>query len=281
MKRPKSNWLKHSLYWVVEGELYVSIPFTWELPIVRKYIGFYPHVWVGGPAIELMPNYFADLEHVDVGTAIQPDVLQRMNPLATRTTAGCIRHCRFCGVGERRIEGGGFRELPDWPDLPIIADNNLLAASLDHFDKVLNRLEHWQWADFEQGLDARLLTEYHAERIARLRKPTVRLALDSIAFQESWQIAYERLRAAGIAKQNIRSYALIGFDSDPGEAWSRCKWIESLGVDALPMWFHELDALKLNQVTDKQKKLGWNEYERQKIMGWFYKHRMPRKKAVV
>ena len=70
-----------------------------------------------------------------------------------------------------------------------------------------------------------------------------------------------------------RSYALVGFDSDPGEAWDRCKWIESHGIKALPMWFTELDALERNKVTDKQKALGWNDYERRRIMGWFYKHR--------
>jgi hypothetical protein len=39
------------------------------------------------------------------------------------------------------------------------------------------------------------------------------------------------------------------------------------------MWFTELDALERNKVTDKQKALGWNDYERRRIMGWFYKHR--------
>jgi hypothetical protein len=42
------------------------------------------------------------------------------------------------------------------------------------------------------------------------------------------------------------------------------------------MWFHELTALERNIVTDRQKELGWNDYERRKLMQWFYQH----KKAV-
>ena len=85
--------------------------------------------------------------------------------------------------------------------------------------------------------------------------------------------AFEILRSAGIPKYRIRSYCLIGFDDDPGEARGRCEWVEIFGVKALPMWFHELDAMSPNIVTDKQKALGWNDYERRKIMQWFYQHR--------
>lgn len=88
-----------------------------------------------------------------------------------------------------------------------------------------------------------------------------------------WTRAFDLLRAAGLAKSNIRSYALIGFDAGPSEAWDRCKWIEKHGIKPSPMWFHELTAMKRDVVTDKQKAMGWTAYERQHIMQWFYKHR--------
>ena len=66
---------------------------------------------VGGPAVELMPDYLAGLEHITIGRHM-PGVLQRVNPLATRTTEGCTRSCGFCGVGTGRIEGGGYVFLP-------------------------------------------------------------------------------------------------------------------------------------------------------------------------
>ncbi len=85
--------------------------------------------------------------------------------------------------------------------------------------------------------------------------------------------AFEKLRRAGIAKRNIRSYALVGFDSDPGECWRRCEWVERQKIKVLPMWFHPLDALEKNVVTEKQQKLGWDDFERRRIMQWYYQHK--------
>jgi hypothetical protein len=257
--------------------LYVSIPFTWNLPTLsRKFQNvdiFIDHIIVGGPAIKLMPHYFDDMDCVSVGDHY-PGVMQRVSPWATKTSMGCIRHCKFCAVP--KIEGA-LRELDDWPDLPVITDNNLLATSMQHFDKVMDRLERHKGVEFNQGLDARLLTAYQAERIARLKlaKRGARLALDNLNGESLglWQMAVDSLICAGVAKRNISSYALIGFNSDPSEAWARCETIERIGIRALPMWFHELDALKANTVTDKQKALGWTDYERRRIMQWFYQHK--------
>lgn len=256
--------------------LKVSVPFTWNLPEVKKVIRrgslAHDHYIVGGPALDLMPDFFAGLDRVEVGHD-EYGILQRINPEATRTTLGCIRKCRFCAIGTGKVEAGGMRELPDWPDLPVLIDNNLLAATRAHFDKVIARLRRHGWADFNQGLDARLLTDYHAQAIASIGRPVVRLALDSKAVQPTWEKAFSMLRAAGIALARIRSYVLIGFDTEPAEAWERCRWIEGHGVKPLPMWFHALDALKGNAVSERQAALGWDDYERRKIMQWFYQHK--------
>jgi hypothetical protein len=158
----------------------------------------------------------------------------------------------------------------------VICDNNLLAASISHFDRVIDRLIKHGWANFNQGIDARRLTDYHAMRIAEIKEPMVYLAFDNTAYRDQWECAYDRLRSAGIVNRNIRSYALVAFNSDPVEAWERCRIIESFGVKAMPQWFHALDQLQKNVVTEKQAALGWDDYERRKIMQWHYQH----KKAV-
>lgn len=235
----------------------------------------YDRVVIGGPGVYLTLHYYSDfLDGIEVEVRDSyPGVLQIINPHATRSTLGCINGCGFCGIGQGIIEPGGFQELPDWPDLPILIDNNLLASSQSHFDKVIDRLIRHRWADFEQGLDPRLLTGYHAQRIAEIKNPTIRLALDSAVICDAWLEAFSKLRKAGIAKYNIRSYALIGLDSGPEEAWSRCQWIESFGIKVLPMWYHRLDALKHNIVTKEQAGYGWTDYERRRIMQWFYQHK--------
>jgi len=272
----KITWPKGPISWIHDRTRFVSIPFTWNLSAIKRELGagglFWDNAVVGGPAVQLLPDFFSGLHHVTVGQDA-PGVLQRAQPLATRTTTGCTRHCPYCAIGTGAVEPGGLVELPDWPDLPIVCDNNLLAASQAHFDKVIDRLIPHGWADFNQGLDARLLTNHHAQRIAQIKKPLIRLALDANESKKLWDHAFQLLRTAGIALRKIRSYALIGFNDSPAEAWKRCQWIESHRIQALPMWFHKLDALEQNVVTKEQEKLGWTNCDRLKIMGYFYQHR--------
>jgi len=270
-----AKWPGGPTYWLEGRRLCVSIPFTWNLHDVKTRIfqrsSHWDNVLIGGPAVRLVPEFFSELSMpwIRIGQG-HPDALAHVNPKATRTMEGCVRNCGFCAV--KRIEPV-FRELSTWKNLPIVIDNNLLACSKDHFDKVIDGLKEIGWADFNQGLDSRLLTDYHAQRIAEIQEPMCRLALDSLDYSGDWERALGCLLRAGVPLANIRSYALVGFDSDPKEAWCRCNFIESYGIKVLPMWFHELDALKANQVTEKQKDLGWSERERNRIMQWFYKHR--------
>lgn len=267
----KNNWHKRFMSWKKDKTLYISIIFTWDLPEVKRILKqklFQEPTIIGGPAVYLMPDYFNSFSNIRIGNNM-PGMLQKFNPLATRTTIGCIRNCDFCGV--RKTEGY-FKELKDWPDLPIICDNNILAASINHLNKVFDRLEKHNNVDFNQGIDCRLMNEYHARRIARIKALT-RLALDNKGQMDDWEKAYSLLRRAGLKKKYIRSYAIIGYNDTPENAWDRCNWIEEHKIKALPMWYHDLNQTKKNVVTEKQKGMGWTDYERKKIMGWFYQHR--------
>lgn len=253
-----NDWPKKEIYWNDDNILYISIPFTWRLPIVkaklkqRELFQSWKSVVVGGPAAYLMPDYFEDLGFVSIGKSAN-GIMQKINPMATKTSVGCVRKCEFCAVP--KIEGN-IKELSDWPDLPIITDNNLLACSKKHFNRVIDRLKKHKEVDFNQGIDARLLKKYHADRFSELKKPIVRLALDNLDYSDSWMKAYQLLRNAGLPKNLIRSYAIIGFNSGPGEAWERCEFINKLNIKVLPMWYHSLNQTKQNIVTDEQKKIG-------------------------
>ena len=266
-------WPKKPVVWNERGVGYVSIPFTWNLPGVANRLrqqSFFVDRWVvGGPAVKLMPDYLADIPGVTIEDRM-PGVLQRVQPMATRTTVGCVRKCGFCGV--RKIEPQ-FMELADWPDKPILCDNNVLAASDTHFAKVIERVRHWGWCDFNQGLDARLLTDFHAELLASVPKAIVRFALDNDDDREPWGTAVDRIRSVGVAKSRIRSYVLCGFAGDPDADWARCEFVESFGLKALPMWYHPLDALKHNAVTPDQKNMGYTKRKQRELMCWYYQHR--------
>lgn len=265
-------WPKRPYYWRENGEQCVSIPFTWTLAEVKREIeeDLFGYTWrIGGPATFLMPDYFAGMENV-IQSDIAPGILQRIHSQATRTSIGCPGRCRFCGVD--RIEPA-FKELDDWSDLPVICDNNLLATTSRHFDKVMDRLEKHNWCDFNQGLDVRYLNVHHVQRLARLRGARIRLSLDSMKLAAQWSTAFDLLRAAGCPKARIYVYCLVGFEDSPEADWSRVNWIENHGVKAFPQWFHRLDAQKHNEVTTAQQALGWDDAKQKQIMQWFYQHR--------
>ena len=282
-------WKKGILQWEDGDAVCLSVVFTWFLPEAKKYADMMRprRVRIGGPAIGLslktMPGFWLGC-HAELG-GHYPGVLQRFNHLATRTSIGCPRRCDFCSVpivaAEESVALSGQRitALSDWPDLPVLADDNLLFTPMQHFDRVCDRLEKWEWCDFNQGIDCRVLSNYHAERIARIKRPTVRMALDFSSLFDTWDRAFDKLRRAGIAKHNIRTYCILANKGEngewrtPDEAWKVCRFVESRGVKPSPMWFHGLNAMERNKVTLEQEGAGWNDYERRKIMQWFYQHK--------
>ena len=68
-KNKKNNvWIKEPIRWEKNGCLFISIPFTWCLPKVKKSLSgfrFYKKVYVGGTAVDLMPDYFSNLDFVE------------------------------------------------------------------------------------------------------------------------------------------------------------------------------------------------------------------------
>lgn len=250
--KPRVGWSKQAIEWFDDGTAYISVPFTWQLPqaysrcVWLRTQGY--RVRAGGPAVSLMPDYLEGV--ASIGGEV--DALSHHNPLATFTSRGCIRNCKFCAVP--RIEGE-LRELGHWEPKPIVCDNNLLACSRRHFDRVINSLKSVPDVDFNQGLDARLLTDYHCERLTELNLKFVRLAWDHIQEETPIMNAIGRLRKAGIKQSQIRVYVLIGFDDSPEDAWYRLSTLKKLGIWPYPQRYNPLDALK----RDSYVGTGWTE----------------------
>jgi len=101
--------------------------------------------------------------------------------------------------------------------------------------------------DFNQGLDARILTEHHAARLAELPKDTIiRLAWDNVAAEQPYLSAFEKLINARVKPQQIRTYVLIGYKDTPEDARYRLEKVRSLGALPNPMRYQPLDAQRRN-----------------------------------
>ena len=262
-----NGWQGGFVEWTGDQVAYLSVVFSWQLQeayqraIWYRSLGYY--VRVGGPAVAANPEFFA-------GVAIQLDsgstkALFHHNPSATFTSRGCPNRCKFCIVP--KIEGG-LCELEDWEVKSIVCDNNLLACSLVHFNNVIDRLMPIRGVDFNQGLDARLLTKHHAERLAELDTLCIRLAWDNTQLEKQFLSAYQLLHDAGFAPQHIRVYVLIGYQDTPEDALYRLQTVKALGSWPNPMRYQPLDAKIRNEYvapewTDRELKRYCRYWSRQ------------------
>jgi hypothetical protein len=258
-----SGWLKGIAQWRIGKTLYLSVPFTWLLPEARLLASAHKGpVRAGGPAVALMPDYLAGVAEVNRPCPIEPLLFH--NPLATFTTRGCPNACGFCAVP--RLEGG-FRELDDWRLAPLICDNNLLASSRRHFDRVIDRLKALPGVDFNQGLDARLITARHASRIAELKNVKVRFAFDHPGQETAVHDAIALCRREGLRDFSV--YCLIGFDDDPESAKHRLSLVLSWKAWPNPMRYQPLDSLVKNSHVAP----GWTDAELKRFMCYYSRQR--------
>ena len=240
------TWHKDILEWRADKTVYMSIVFSWQLReaetrIRNRQFGEDRFV-VGGPAVKFNPDYLSRIAETNGDIS---NMLQRHNPEATRTSTGCIRKCQFCAVP--KIEGD-LQELGEWPVLPVVCDNNLLACSRKHFDSVIDNLKRLEWCDFNQGLDARLLTQYHADRLAELKNPRIKLAWDHIKDEKYIIGAITKLRKAHISRASISCYVLIGFNDTPEDALYRLETLfHGLGINPNPMRYQPLTTVQTNE----------------------------------
>lgn len=115
--------------------------------------------------------------------------------------------------------------------------------------------------DFNQGLDARLLTEETALRLRRLRIPIVRLAYDSKGIKKSLQKAIGLLKDVGIDGRRVVVYCLYGYLDTPEDFLERIKDLITWGVVAYPMRYQPLEPC----TKDSYISPNWTENELEMI----------------
>lgn len=264
----ESQWPKTVVEWTEGDTAYLSVAFTWDLPKAHMRA-----VWLreqryeveaGGPACLLMPDYLSEVAKVN-GKRI--DALWRHNPDATFTSRGCIRRCEFCAVP---VIEGDLVELDHWEPKPIVCDNNLLACSPQHFDKVIDSLKGIEGVDFNQGLDARLLQKWHARRLAELDLAKVRLAWDWTSLEGDVLYAIGLFRDAGIPKSKIGIYCLIGFHDTPEDALYRLETIRGWGILPNPQRYNPLGTL----TKDSYVGAAWTDKQLTRYMRYWYQPRV-------
>ena len=165
-------------------------------------------------------------------------------------TRGCIRKCPWCIVPKKE---GMICRYMDVDDIAVegrtnlvLMDNNFLAAgdyALEQLDKIVER---GYAIDFNQALDARLVTDEMADRLARVKwSRYIRFGCDTSAQIEPCCRAIEKLQGRGY-KKDFFLYTLL--HGDIRECYKRVSyWRGKYNWKVLPFAQPELDFSKLRQ----------------------------------
>ncbi len=242
--------------WRIGDTLYLSVVFSWDLQdavaVSELWKSKGHRAVIGGPA--------AKLAGIQNGHVFYP-VLPFHNPLATFTTRGCPNACPFCAVPQ--IEPY-FEVYDHWDPRPVICDNNILAAGIGHFRKVVSSVKHFPHVDFNQGLDASLFTDEFAEALTELKSVKVRFSIDSLADCDTVANAVTIARRHGL--KDIGIYVLIGFDDTPADGLLKLEFARSgLGIRPNPMRYQPLDCT----VKDSYVAPGWTKDELRNMVRYY------------
>jgi len=240
--------------------------FTYAWQAVHEVIRFYTERFprartiVGGIYATLCPDHlkeaFDDRIELHRGVVEEvEDVLPDYSLVPGWSTSlifssrGCIRNCSFCAVNVLEPEFKARKSIrhliyPGHKKV-VLWDNNFLASP--YWRDILDELEDLSVeVDFNQGLDARLLTEEVAYRLRRLNLRVVRLAYDVPKVRTRLQRAIDLLKAAGFRGRDIAVYCLYNFTDSPDDFLSRLSDLLEWRVVAYPMRYQPLEPRPKN-----------------------------------
>lgn len=158
---------------------------------------------------------------------------------------GCTRKCSWCVVPRKE---GKLRRVSTAEEIVgnrqkvLFLDNNFLA--LPDFAGDLHWLAKNKIAiDFNQGLDARLITDENAELLARCKwLAGPRISLDSDNLIPAVDLAFEKLTLAGIAASRICVFVLIGFHGFKSDVKRLLHLRKRWSPSVFPMGFKDLET---------------------------------------
>lgn len=208
------------LYDVPDLPVYVSVTFTWDIHIGKRLFALWHNrprskpILIGGPALnDIVPGDFNSGLFLKEGITI--------------TSRGCPKRCPWCLVPERE---GKLREINIAPG-HIVQDNNLLACSRGHIERVFEMLlQQKKSIKFLGGLDIDYMKPWHIELFKKIRigKCGLVVACDRQEDIKRLDKAADLLSDFDIEKK--RCCVLVGYNGETQEqAQRRCESVLAKG----------------------------------------------------
>ena len=182
-------------------------------------------------------------------------------------TRGCPNTCAFCAVPKLEPKFIDYIDIKPFVNAVreqygekshlVLMDNNVLASK--RFGKIIADIKQLGFArgaklqrrqrtvDFNQGLDASLVTTQNAALLAEICIKPVRLAYDGVRDAAGFERAIKRLSKAGL--KGFSTYVLYNFYDTPADLYFRLdhttRLSEEIGcqIYSFPMRYTPLDAI--------------------------------------
>jgi len=220
-------------------EAHISVTFSWDIEKGHKLADEWKRhatkIKIGGVAIDGESS-----KPMQKGMYLREGV--------TITSRGCPNNCAFCQVKQDLIEHTEF------PDGNIIQDNNILACSKKHRDRVWAMLRKQKRIEFKGGLEARRVTPEIADDLRGLSIGSLWLACDYRGAIEPLKKAVGILTKAGFTRNHLYCYVLIGKDRQEEEE----RLYEVLNCGAMP--FAQLYKDRANSIEYSK---DWKRFQRE------------------
>jgi hypothetical protein len=255
-------------------QIYITSLWTWAYQAVWDAIRYYhtlfptAYITVGGiyaslhakeiqtifpyATIETGTNDYLDSCAVDYSLLNEVPMWQNWDKSILFISRGCIRHCPWCVVPQ--MEGNLRQIISDIDDViypghreVILWDNNILA--LPNIWNILHQLKDTGLViQFNQGVDARLMTEDIATLLADINMPILHMAYDRPEEGYDVEDAVNLLRDAGMRSRKIVLYSLYNYSNPanpasgdtPQSFLSIVRHALNMGVSCYPMQYQPL-----------------------------------------
>lgn len=227
------------LYELPDLPVMVSVTFTWDIRRGKRFAKAWSNrckdVQIGGPAFD------------DPGK----DYIRGrfLNRAVTITSRGCPKVCPWCCVPYRE---GKLREMQTISEGWVVQDNNLLACSRGHIERVFEMLSRQPIpCSFPGGLDLTLIKPWHIVRLTSLMAQH-KLASIWVSFdteQSLQRLGFGANIFADLGRERRRAYVLIGYNGDsPYHAEKRLELVYAAGFLPFAMLYQPIHG-----------RIGWSQ----------------------
>ena len=197
-----------------------------------------PDVIKGGTGYGIYEDLPEEIDSMPPDYSIYPKIDHAIGFI----TRGCIRNCPWCVVPKKE---GYIRPYRKWAEVKrpdcrdnVFVDNNVLACDFG-IEQMADMIGKDVRVDFNQGLDARLITPEAAEIISRLKWIRfIRMSCDTDAMLDTVLEKVDLLHQKGVKPYRIFVYLLV---QDVKSAEFRALRLRDAGVDVFAQPYRDFE----------------------------------------